>query len=104
MQKQSSLWKTVLAAPGPDVVVTWVTPQRCHVAGGLFCCGRYHETNFSVNRFQECRQECRAIRLSWLLKKAKSFAGRGFSRDIDDLSSSGVLTPDGCGLTWSSPG
>jgi len=27
MQKQSSLWKTVLAAPGPDVVATWVTPQ-----------------------------------------------------------------------------
>ena len=53
MQKQSSLWKTVLAAPGPDVVATWVTPQKCRVAGGLFSCGRYHETNFSVNRFKE---------------------------------------------------
>src|SRR5712691_1336003 len=62
----SSSCKTVLAAPGPDVVVTWVTPQRCPIAGGLCCRGRYHETKFRVNRFQDCR----AARHVMLLKRA----------------------------------
>ena len=52
-ERQSSPCKTVLAAPGPDVLADWVTPQRCRIDGGLFCRGRYHETKFSVNRFQE---------------------------------------------------
>src|SRR5258708_4873020 len=52
-ERQSSPCKTVLAAPGPDVVATWVTPQRCRNDGGLCCRGRYHESKFPVNRFQE---------------------------------------------------